>query len=137
MTEQNTPENTDEITDEITDEMIQAALFDEEGNRHSDEEVAQMLYKAVHTATTIAEFTALLAELIIDAEEEEKPIHPSQIGFAIFSSPDATEPNQSGTMLGLAQALKEYITKLGISPKIASSEVARKDEAAGAFRVLH
>lgn len=129
MTEQNTPE--------ITDEMIQTALYDEEGNRHSDEEVALMLYKAFHTAKTIAEFTALLVELIIDAEEEEKPILPSQIGFATFSSPDATEPNQSGTMLGLAQALKEYMTELGISPKIANSGVARKEEAAGAFRVLH
>lgn len=129
MSEQNTPE--------ITDKMIQAALFDEEGNRYSDEEVTQMLYKAVHTATTIAEYTALLVELVIDAEEEEKPVHPSLIGFATFPSPDATEPNQSGTMLGLAQALKEYITELGISPKIASSEVARKDEATGAFRVLH
>lgn len=129
MSEQNTPES--------TDKMIQSALFDEEGNRHSDEEVARMLYKAVDIATTIAEYTALLVELIIDAEEEEKPVHPSQIGFATFSSPDATEPNESGTMLGLAQALKEYMTELGISPKIASSEVVRKDEATGAFRVLH
>lgn len=129
MSEQNTPE--------ITDKMIQAALFDEEGNRHSDEEVTLMLYKAVDIATTIAEHTALLVELITDAEEEEKPVHPSQIGFATFSTPDATEPNQSGTMLSLAQALKEYITELNLSPKIASSEVARKDEATGAFRVLH
>lgn len=124
-------------TFEITDEMIQAALFDEEGNRHSDEEVAQMLYKAVHTTTTIAEATTLLVELIIDAEKKEKPSHPSQIGFAAFSSPNATEPNQSGTMLGFAQALKEYMTELGISPKIARSGVARKDEATGAFRALH
>ena len=129
MSEQNTPE--------ITDEMIQVALFDEEGNRHTDKEVTQMLYKAVHTATTIAEFTTLLVELIIDAEKEEKPIHPSQIGFATFPFPGATEPNLSGTMLSLAQALKEYMAELGISPKIANPEVVRKDETTGAFRVLH
>ena len=129
MSEQNTPE--------ITDEMIQAALFDEEGNRHSDEEVAQMLYKAVHTATTLAKSTTLLIELIINAEKEEKPIHPSQIGFATFSSLGATEPNLSGTMLDLAQALKGYMAELGISPKIVNPEVLRKDEATDAFLVLH
>lgn len=129
MSEQKTPE--------ITDKMIQAALFDEEGNRHSDEEVAQMLYNAFHNATTIAGYATLLVELTIDAEEEEKLARPSQIGFVAYSSPDATEPNESGTMLGLALALKKYMTELGISPEITCSEVVRNGEDTDASRVRH
>ena len=128
---------TDNNSPEITDEMIKAALYDEEGNRHTDKEIAQMLFKAVHTATTIAKYTTLLAELVSDAEAEEKPLHPSEIGFATFSSPDMTEPDSSGTMLGLAEGLKEYLAELGISPKITNSEVTRMEESTGDFRVLH
>ena len=129
MSEQNIPE--------ITDEMVKAALFDEEGNRHTDKEITQMLFKAVHTATTVAEFTTLLVELVIDAESEEKPLFPSEIGFATFSSPGMTEPDQSGSMLELAKGLKGFLSELGISPKIVSSEVERREESTGDFRVLH
>ena len=124
-------------TDVTADEMIEAVLFDEEGNRHSDKEIAEMLFKAVHTAATIAEFSFLLTQLVIDAEAEEKPLHPSEIGFATFSSPEATEPDQTGTMLSLAKALEEYMTEIGIAPKIASSETARKEEFVDASRVIH
>lgn len=129
MTEQNTTET--------TDEMIEAALFDEEGNRLSDKEIAEMLIKAIHTAATIAEFSFLLTQLVIDAEAEEEPLHPSEIGFAAFSSPEVTEPDQTGTMLSLAKALEEYMTEHGIAHKIADSETARKEEFVDASRVLH
>lgn len=117
--------------------MIKAALYDEEGNRHSDEELAKMLFQALYTTTTIVESTALLAQLIIDAEKEGAPLYPSQIGFAAFSSPEATEPDQTGTMLSLAKALEKYVAESGIAPKIASSEVMRKEEFVDASRVLH
>ena len=128
---------TDNNSPEITDEMIKAALHDEEGNRHTDKEIAQMLFKAVHTATTIAKYTTLLAELVTDAEAEEKPLHPSEIGFATFSSPGMTEPDQSGSMLELAKGLKGFLSELGIYPKIVSSEVERREESTGNFRVIH
>lgn len=124
-------------TDVITDKMIKAALYDEEGNRHTDKELAEMLFNAINTVSAIAASTALLTRLIVDAEEEGAPLYPSQIGFADFSSPEATEPAQIGTMLSLAKALEEYVTELGIAPKIASSEVMRKEEFVDASRVLH
>ena len=124
-------------TDATTDEMVKAVLFDEEGNRYSDKEIAEMLFEAAHTVVTIAEFSALLVELVIDAEAEEKPLYPSEIGFVTFSSSDATNPDQSGTLLHLAEALKGYMTEHQTAPQFVDSEAVVTEESTDASRVIH
>ena len=129
MSEQNTPE--------ITDEMVKAVFFNEEGNRRSDKDITEMLHGAFRTAAAIAKFSTLLTQLVIDVEEAEELLRPSQIGFATFASPEESEPNQTGTLLGLAVALKGYLAELDISPKIESSETMTKDESSRVFHALH
>ena len=121
----------------ITEEMIQAAVFDEEGKRRSDKDITKMLYSTFQIAATITEFTALLAELVIDAEKTEEVLRPSQIGFATFNSEEESEPDMSGSMLSLATALKEYLADVDMLPMFVNAGTMAKEESAGVSRVLH
>lgn len=121
----------------ITEEMIQAAMFDEEGNRRSDKDITKMLYSSFQIAATVTEFTALLVQLVIDAEKTEEVLRPSQIGFATFNSEEESEPDMSGSMLSLATALKEYLADADILPVVVDAGTMTEEESTGVSRVLH
>ena len=114
---------------EVTEDMIKTALFDEEGNRYSDADITLMMYYSFRTASILAEHATMLSELVVDAEEADEALRPSQIGFAAYSEDNLEEPHQTGTMLDLAHALRGLLKELNISPVIESAKPVTKKEA--------